>query len=87
MAKMKIKWTRGGFDRLRADPAVVADLNDRAERIAAAAGEGFVAHPAETVRRKEGGTRSRAAVSTTDVRSMVRNAREHTLLSNLDAGR
>lgn len=38
---MKIKLNNAGFRALRTDPAVVADLRARAERIAAAAGDGF----------------------------------------------
>lgn len=37
----KIKWNLAGFRALRTDPKVAADLRARAERVAAAAGDGF----------------------------------------------
>lgn len=80
---VKIVWKRGAFRELRTQPAVVADIEARAERIAAACGDGF------EVRSEVAGGRGRArsVVLATTLRAMVRNARDHTMLRNLDAGR
>ena len=79
-----IKWNMAGFRDLRTDPAVLADLNRRAEQIAAAAGEGFEAQPAE----KTGGrVRGRAAVISTTRAAAKAEAERHVLLSALEAGR
>lgn len=78
---LKIKWNRGAFRELRTQPKVQADIVERAERIAEACGAGF------EVRASEPRNRARAVVLTVEPAAMVRNARDHTLLSNLDAGR
>lgn len=70
-----------GFEELRRHPAVAADVNARAARIAAAAGEGYEASP------YEGKTRHRASVMTVGAKAMVDNARNNTLLGAVDAGR
>lgn len=83
MATPKIVWKRGAFRELRTQPAVVKDVEARAERIAAACGDGF------EVRSEISGGRGRArsVVLTTEPAAMIRNARDHTLLGNLDRGR
>lgn len=81
VAKMKIKWNRNGFRELRTDPAVQANIVERAERIADACGPGF------EVRASTPRNRARAVVLTTEPAAMVRNARDHTLLTNIDKGR
>lgn len=80
---LKIKWRPGAFRELRTLPAVVKDVEARAEKIAAACGDGFEVRSDLP----SGRGRARAAVVTTSVPAMVRNARDHTLLGNLDAGR
>lgn len=80
---VKIVWKRGAFRELRTLPSVVADVEARAERIAAACGDGFEVRSGIT----GGRGRARSAVLTTTVRAIARNARDHTLLSNLDRGR
>lgn len=41
MKKVKLEFNRVGFNAVRHDPAIVADIRRRAEAIAAAAGDGF----------------------------------------------
>lgn len=78
---MRIRWNRAVFEAIRRDPAIAADVDARAGRIAAAAGEGYLASP------HEGRTRHRASVITATAEAMVDNARNDTLLGALDAGR
>ena len=79
-----IKWNMAGFRDLRTDPAVIDDLKRRAEAIAAAAGEGFEAQPAE----KTGGrVRGRAAVISTTRAAAKAEAERHVLLAALESGR
>jgi len=82
MAKPKIRWNRDAFRQIRLLPEVAADVHDRARRVAEAAGEGYEAFPTQDAR-----NRSRAAVVTTDMKAIRDNARNNTLLRNLDAGR
>ena len=79
---MKIKFNRGAFREIRLLPEVAADVHDRAERVAAAAGEGFDAFPTQAPR-----NRARAAVVTTSMKAIRQNARDNTLLRALGAGR
>ena len=79
---MKIKFNRNAFREIRLLPEVAADVHDRAERVAAAAGEGFDAFPTQAPR-----NRARAAVVTTSMKAIRQNARNNTLLRALDAGR
>lgn len=78
----KIKWNRDAFRQIRLLPEVAADVHDRARRVAEAAGNGYEAFPTADPR-----NRSRAAVVTTSRKAMRDNARNQTLLRNLDAGR
>lgn len=82
MAKVRIKWNRKAFNQIRTLPAVQADVNARAERIAAACGDGFEAFPTQGPRR-----RARAAVVAVTAEAKARNARDNTILRNLDSGR
>lgn len=77
----RIKWRLKGFEELRRAPGVRADLKTRAERIAAAAGEGY--EPFVT----EGKSRSRGAVVTTTNAAKRDSARNNSLIRSLDAGR
>ena len=79
---MKIKFNRNAFREIRLLPEVAADVHDRAERVAAAAGEGFDAFPTQAPR-----NRARAAVVTTSMKAIRQNARDNTLLRALGAGR
>lgn len=74
----RIKWRVEGFQELRKSAAVQADLMERAERIAAASGEGFAA------RSGMGKTRARAAVVTIGFPAIRRPNR---MVENLDRGR
>lgn len=78
---MKIRWKVAGFRALRTSPGVTRDIAARAEVIAFACGPGFVA------RSNTGRNRSRAAVITADARAIRRNARDNTIMRNLNAGR
>ena len=77
----RIKLNLKGFEQLRRSPGVKADLRRRADAIAEACGDGFVAASGE------GRTRSRAAVIAAHTRARHVNARDNTLIRNLDAGR
>lgn len=78
---MRIKWNMAAFRALRTAPGVTADLSRRAERVAAACGDGFVARTTPGTR-----GRSRAAVITASPDAIRRNARDNTLVRNLRAG-
>lgn len=70
---------RGAMWRIRNSPEVVADIAERARRIAQAAGDGVETRPPET--RTGMFHRARAAIVTTKF------GRVRRLLSALDAGR
>ena len=77
----KIKFNSKAIGTLLKDPAVVADLERRAEAIADAAGEGYDAVSSEPH------TRARAAVVTATLAARKDNAENNTLLRALQAGR
>ena len=77
----RIVWNLTGFEALRRSPGVAADLRRRADAIAEACGDGFVAESGQ------GRTRARAAVIAASGRARRVNARDNTILRNLDAGR
>ena len=78
---MRIKWNIKGFEELRRAPGVAADIDSRAARVAAAAGDGYESSP------YRGSGRHRASVMTKTPKAMVNNAKHNTLLRALDAGR
>lgn len=78
---MRIKWSIPDFIALRHEPGVVADIDSRASRVAAAAGDGYEASS------YGGAQRHRGSVMTKTPRAMVSNAKHNTLLKALDAGR
>lgn len=80
MAKPRIKWRLAGFRELRLEPGVIADLGERADAIASAAGPGYEASTFA------GKNRGRASVITADYDAIRDNARNQTLLRSLDAG-
>lgn len=78
---MKIKWNIEGFRQLRHDPGVAADIDGRAARIAAAAGEGYESSP------YRGASRHRASVITTSAKAAASERKHGKLLRSIDAGR
>ena len=80
MARSKIVFRKGAFAEIRTLPKVLSEVDSAAERVASAAGEGFVAEHAQET---GGRVRGRAAVHTTDFDSMRRNAKDNTLVKAL----
>ena len=78
---MRIKWRVAGFREVRRSPEALAAVRRRAQRIADASGEGYVAEAAV------GANRVRAAVITGDFAAILDNARYNTLVRNFDRGR
>lgn len=77
----RVKLDISGFDELRKDPNLVADINARAQRIANAAGAGYEVSP------RTGKKRHRASVITESYEAANDNAENNTLLKAMDAGR
>lgn len=77
----KIEFNDAGFRAILRSPEVQADLVARAERIAAAAGEGF------DVATKVGKRRVRASVGTGSLEAVHAEAVDKVLTSAIDAGR
>lgn len=84
MARVKVAWKRGVWRQIRTLPAVAAEIGARAERIANAAGPGYAAG---TVRATGGRGRARVTVKTTTTTARRREAKNHTLLKALQAGK
>lgn len=84
MARPKIEWKRGAFRELRTLPAAMAELEQRGNRIASAAGPGYEASSARTT---GGRGRGRVTVKTVTTSARRREARDHSLLKALNAGR
>ena len=82
MARTKIKWNRAAFNALRTAPGVEADLTERAQAVAAAAGEGVEMLPAEAGRK-----RAHRVVATVTPQAAKVNAEQNTLIRALDSGR
>jgi len=80
MPRVRVRWNRGVFAELRTLPAVMAELNSHAARIANNAGPGFEPRPAEAT---GGRIRGRAEVVTGTYRAMVVQARDHILEKSL----
>lgn len=78
---IKVKLVPGAVARLLKSKEVLADLEARGQRIAAAAGDGYEAEASI------GSARARVTVRTATPDAMVTEARDHTLLRSLDAGR
>lgn len=79
---VRIKWNLKGFDELRTAPGVRADLNRRAEALAAACGDGFEALPELNLH-----TRAHRVVAATTVKAARQDRKRNILLSNLDSAR
>lgn len=78
---MRIELNRAGVAALLKSPEVAADLEQRAERIARAAGDGMEANGAI------GATRARAEVVTATTEARLAEARDRVLTRAIDAGR
>lgn len=82
---LRIVWKTGTpWQKLRTQPALLAELNARAEAIARAAGPGYETRPAAAT---GGRVRGRAAVITGTPAAVRDNAKNHTLMRALGAGR
>lgn len=81
MGRVKLDFHYDGFNEVRRDPKVAADIEDRANAIAGAAGDGY------EVRTSSSRSRARAIVITATPEAMVDQARNHTLERSIDAGR
>ncbi|MFY9190181.1 MAG: hypothetical protein WAN89_02760 [Lawsonella sp.] len=77
---VQIKWNMAGFRALRFHPNVAADIDARGRAIAEACGPGYVHSP------YEGRNRHRCSVITATGEAIRDNAKNNTLLRNLDAG-
>ena len=80
MAKVRIKWHPGAFRQVRTMPEVLDILDSYAAAVAARAGEGYEAEPAQAT---GGRGRGRAAVVTATVEAMHDEATRHTLEGSL----
>lgn len=82
-SKVRVEFKRGAFREVRTSPKVLAELVKRAERIAAASGDGFEVGSGIT----GGRGRARSAVYAATRKARKKNAAENTLLKNLDRGK
>jgi len=80
-ADVTLKLNIAGFNRLRNEPGVVADLKHRAQAVADAAGEG---HLSEVL---TGKTRARSQVVTATYDARRREATDRNLTRAIDAAR
>ncbi len=80
---MKIDWNMKGFQELRTDPAIMAVIEDEANKIAERAGAGF---EVQGPKRTGGRIRGHARVVTATPAAMEKNAIENTLLNALGGG-
>ena len=81
MANVRWKWNIRELEAIRRSPAMMSKLQRTAESIRSGAGEGF------TTSAVQGRTRARATVAAYTYQARKQNARENTLLRNLDRGR
>lgn len=77
-----VVWNNDAFRELRTAPGVAADLDARAEALAAACGDGFAALPAVTPY-----SRARRLVGAVTADAAKADATSNVLISNLDAAR
>lgn len=84
MGKVRIQWKRGAFRELRTLPAAMSELAQRGEQIARAAGDGYESSGARVT---GGRGRGRVTVKTATTSARRREARDHSLLKALNAGR
>lgn len=84
MAKVRVKLKNAGFRALRNSSGVIADLDRRANQIAAATGG---ASGDYKVSSRPGRARGRASVVAVSIEARVRNHERNELLNAIDAGR
>lgn len=77
MSKMKFKLNSSGVSDLLRSKEIQAILLDKGNEISERAGDGF------EVKVSPGQKRANATVSTTDIKSMTKNAKDNTLLKAL----
>ena len=77
---MKIKYNIKAFEEIRRLPAVAAEVDSRAAPNAHACGDGYESSP------YEGRSRHRASVITSNYKAARDNAKNNTLLRNINAG-
>lgn len=82
MAKIRLKFRVEGFRELRTQPEVLADLEARGRRIAAAAGEGVEVLPVQTPR-----NRAHVVVGPVTADAARRVAKDNSLIRAIEAGR
>lgn len=80
MAKPRIKYNLSAFREIRTSAAAQSLVYERAQAVAAAAGEGYTAF-SHTPR-----NRAHATVVTTSWRAMLDNSRNQTLIKSMGAG-
>lgn len=83
-SKVRLAWRHGAFRDLRTLPSAMSELAQRGEQIARAAGDGYEASGAKV---SGGRGRGRVTVKTATTSARRREARDHTLLKALNAGR
>lgn len=83
LADLRLDMNMAGFRAIRTDPAVLADVQARASRIASAAGDGFAVDSEIT----GGRGRARAVVYTGTFAAMKAEAVDAALTRAIDAGR
>jgi hypothetical protein len=84
MAKVRFEWSQSGYNELRNSAAVVADITQRAEAVAARAKSMGVKCKVKT---HPYPYRAIAGVFTDGIEAKNRNAKNNTLLKSIDAGR
>ncbi|RKV93147.1 MAG: hypothetical protein D8H99_28795 [Streptococcus sp.] len=77
MSKTKFKLNSSGVSNLLRSKEIQAILEEKGSAVAERAGDGF------EVKVSPGHKRANATVSTTDIRSMAKNAKDNTLLKAL----
>jgi len=82
MAKTRVVLNHAGFQALLTSAEVEADVMRRAEKVAAAAGDGYEVLPNDRRRGRAGAT-----VAASSAEAKRDEARDHKLLGALDAGR
>lgn len=81
-SKVRVKWHLKNWRALRNSAEVRGDLDERASRIAASAGDGFTRRQA-----KVGKNRERASVGATTYEGRKRQSEDNVLQRALNAGR